>query len=50
MVMHYRDTEVLIDEALLHVCGVSVESLKSLGFKDHLAVEEVRHLMKRICT
>lgn len=34
--------EVLIDEAILHVCGVSVDSLKALGFEDRLVIEEVR--------
>ena len=32
----------MIDEALMHVCGISVESLKSLGFDDYATMEEVR--------
>lgn len=39
---HTTIVEVMIDEALMHVCGVSVESLKSLGFDDYATIEEVR--------
>jgi hypothetical protein len=39
------ETEVLIDEALTHVCGVSAESLKSLGFDDYFVLEECTELI-----